>query len=99
MRKYRSTRGERSHGRDRCTLHKKHLAEFKAWIAAEHKFHIENLTKHPYEVLHLVVVDRSGDGPHVFVYRNDHNDHLTVQAELVPFMRRWLKERKDKKNL
>lgn len=88
------SRGSRSYLRDRCTLHKKHLPEFKAWLAAEPKFHIVELTKHPYEVLHVVVVDRSGDGPHVFIYRNDHNDHLTVQAELVPYVKRWLRERK-----
>lgn len=87
------SRGEKSHSRDRCTLHKKHLVEFKTWLTAELGWAILPETAHPYEVLHVMKIDRSGDGPHSFIYRNDRNDHLTVQADLVPLMRRWLKER------
>jgi len=93
-RKYRSTRGMKSSQRDRCTLHKKHLVEFKTWFIGEPGWQILPETGHTYEVFHVIQVSRSGDGPHSFIYRNDHNDHLTVQADLVPMMHKWLRWRK-----
>lgn len=97
MRKYRSTRGMKSSQRDRCTLHKKHLDAFKAWfIGTALNWEICPKTPHTYEVFHVMQVFRSGDGEHQFIYRNDKNDHLTVQYLLVPYVKRWLRERKQK---
>lgn len=84
----------KSSGRDRCTLHKKHLNDFKAWFIAQPGWAVLPATPHTYEVFHVMKVFRSGDGEHQFIYRNDHNDHLTVQYLLVPYVKRWLKQRK-----
>lgn len=90
-------RKRKSYERDRCTLHKKHLPEFKAFIVAEPKWHVVESTGHPYEVLHAVTVLGSCKGEHYFIYRNDHNDHLTVQSDLVPYVRKFLDQRKQEK--
>lgn len=91
------SRGMKSSQRDRCTLHKKHLPHFKAWLAAEPAWLIMQPTPHSYEVLHVMKVSRGGVGEHSFIYHNDHNDHLTVQSDLVPYMKRWLAQHKQEK--
>lgn len=88
-------RGHKSYGRNRCTLHKKHLNAFREWLSGRDGWEIQPPTGNPYEVLYAVKNSRSGTEAWSFIYRNDHNDHLTVQADLVPLMKQWLKERKN----
>jgi len=89
-------RGPKSAARDRCTLHVKHLKDFIAFIGRQPEWKILPSTAHEYEVLHVTKVDRRGDGPHSFVYRRDRHEHLTVQEDLVPYVKQFLKERKQK---
>lgn len=93
MGKYRSTRGQASHDRDRSTLHKKHLANFVTWFADQPGWKILHSTPHPHEVFHCVQIFPEGEGEHQFIYVNDHNDHLTVQYLLVPYVKSWLRQR------
>lgn len=101
MKKYASTRGSKSHGRDRCTLHQTHLRSFTLWLEAYTNWHVLPHSGHAYEVLHVQEFDRSGDGEHQFLYRRDRTEHLTVQYRLVPLVKKFLAERKAnlKKNL
>lgn len=87
-------RGLKSYGRDRCTLHKKHLEDFKEWLDGQDGWQIQPPTGNKYEVLYAIKNSRSGPETRSFIYRNDHNEHLTVQDDLVPYMKRWFKERK-----
>ena len=92
------SRGMQSYQRDRATLHVSHLEEFKAYIAGVMKFHILPKTAHPYEVFHVQEVDRCGDGQHSFIYRREgRHEHLTVQADLVPYVKKFLRARKKTK--
>ena len=91
------TRGNRSYGRDRCTLHKKHVPEFRKWLLELGGWLVMEPTAHPYEVLRIQKHSRSGSEPDVFFYRNDKNDHITVQKEGVPLVKKWLREVKKAK--
>lgn len=94
------SRGTKSYGRDRCTLHPKHLQGFKEFLRLSGKWQLMAPTGHAYEVLHVSKLEYKGHdvicGESAFIYRNDRNEHLTVQAPLVPFMKQFLKERKTK---
>lgn len=91
------SRGMRSVGRDRATLHKNHLPNFKRWVEELDGWIIMPPTAHAYEVFRIRKYSRSGDEPDIFFYRNDKNDHITVQQEGVPLVRKWLREVKKAK--
>lgn len=92
------SRGSKSYQRDRCTLHKKHVDDFVAFLEFSGDWTKRPLTGHSYEVVHVQRRILNGSviryANHCFVYRNDHNDHLTVQADLVPYLRQFMQERK-----
>ena len=87
-------RGSKSHARNRYTLHKNHLPEFKAWVESLDEYIVIEPTAHPYEVYRIQKYSRSGTEPDIFFYRRDRTDHITVQADGVHLVKRWLKERK-----
>ena len=87
-------RGSKSHGRDRCTLHKTHLEAFRRYLKVNTVWFELPHSGHAYEVLHVQEFDRCGDGEHQFLYRRDRTDHLTVQYRLVPLVKKFLAERK-----
>lgn len=88
-------RGHQSYGRNRNTLHKSHLEEFKTWLDGRDGWKVQSPTGHEYEVLYAIKSCPQGPLCQSFIYHNNHNDHLTVQADLVPMMHKWLQERKD----
>lgn len=90
-------RGMRSQLRNRNTLHTTHVEAFKKWLAELPGYEILPPTKHAYEVLRFRRISKSGSEPDIFIYRNDHNDHLTVMAEAVPLVALFLTERKSRK--
>lgn len=87
-------RGLKSHERDRCTLHAKHLEAFKEWFNGRDGWEIQPPTGNQYEVLYAIKKCPAGTEDWSFIYRRDRTEHLTVQDSLVPYMEQWLKERK-----
>lgn len=87
-------RGLKSHQRDRCTLHKKHLKPFAEWLDNLDGWKIQPPTGHPQEVLYAIKFCPAGTEDWAFIYERERFQHLTVQKALVPYVRRWLKERK-----
>lgn len=87
-------RKTKSYGRDRATLHRNHLADFKQWVEDLGGWKIMEPSGHEYEVFRIRRYDPRGDAPDIFFYRRNHTDHITVQKEAVPLVRAFLNDRK-----
>lgn len=66
------------------------MDDFRAWLKSQPGVTILPPTKHDYEVLRFKVEPSSVV---VYVYRHDRSDHMTIQAEGVPLMHKFLRER------
>jgi len=75
---------------DRALLHFNRLEDFKVWLDELGIAH--RPTTAAYQVLQ-VHSQRTGDWVPIYKKSNAH-EHFTVQARMVPLVRRYLKERK-----
>ena len=98
-------RGEQSYGRSRNLLYARHLEAFRKWIVRRGWFEVPTNDNNGYEVLRLRrhsdhVVD--GEPSLSIIYRREKTKpfehlgpqerHLTVQANLVPFVEQFFDE-------
>ncbi len=74
---------------NRNVLHKNKLEDFKVWCDKNDIVYEE--TGYDYEVLRLVGV---GEKPLIFYARSSPTDHITVPAEAMKFVNRFLNDRK-----
>lgn len=81
-------------GRDRATLHRAHLKDFREYLEHEGGYIFPEPTAHEYEVLRVRKYNRSGDEPDMFFYRRAHTDHITVPSEMVRVVKKFLRHRK-----